>query len=268
MPMLPELQARFAAAVLQEDVGPVAALIRGDGLTPAARVQVYRNHVFTSLTETLAATYPVVCRLVDRRFFGFAADRYIRDHPPAGPCLFEYGATFPEFLGTFPPCAGHPYLMDVARLEWLMNVALHAEDVSPMAPAALGAVPPSAIGQLALRLDPAAAWLRSPWPVDRIWRANQDGADPEASVDLAAGEARLEIRRRGDVVALRRLEGAELAFRAGLGQGATLEMAVDAALDVDPGFDLAAALRALMDEALVTGFTLLPESFPEGDVRR
>jgi len=40
------------------------------------------------------ATFPVVCRLVDRRFFGFAADRYIHDHLPAGPCLFEYGGTF------------------------------------------------------------------------------------------------------------------------------------------------------------------------------
>ena len=44
------------------------------------------------------------------RFFGFAADRYIHDHLPAGPCLFEYGATFPDFLAGFPylqtPVAG------------------------------------------------------------------------------------------------------------------------------------------------------------------
>ena len=44
---------------------------------------------------------PVVCRLVDRRFFAYAADPYIRAHPPAGPCLFEYGATFPDFLAAF-----------------------------------------------------------------------------------------------------------------------------------------------------------------------
>jgi hypothetical protein len=110
MRALPEMQADLAAAILGEDARAVARLIVPDGLPPAARLQVYWNHVFTSLTETLAATYPVVCRLVDQRFFGFAADRYIRRHPPAGPCLFEYGETFPEFLATFPPCAGHPYL--------------------------------------------------------------------------------------------------------------------------------------------------------------
>src|SRR5262245_19117711 len=98
---LPELQAGFARAILREDASDVAAAVVGDGLAPAARVQVYWNHVFSSLTEALEATFPVFCRLVDRRFFGFAADRYIHAHPPGGPCLFEYGGTFPCFLASF-----------------------------------------------------------------------------------------------------------------------------------------------------------------------
>ena len=162
-------------------------MIVGDGLTSAARVQIYWNHVFTSLTEALETTFPVVCRLVDRRFFGFAANRYIRRHPPTGPCLFEYGATFPAFLASFPPCAGHPYLPDVARLEWAMNLATHAEDSAPIAPATLGRVPPDDVGRVVLRVEPSASWLRSPWPIDRIWRANQPGSDPAGTVDLAAG---------------------------------------------------------------------------------
>jgi hypothetical protein len=267
MRTLPELQAGFGSAVLREDARQVSHLIVGDGLTPAARVQVYWNHVFSSLTETLEATYPVVCRLVDRRFFGFAADRYIGSHPPAGPCLFEYGATFPDFLATFPPCAGHPYLPDVARLEWAMNVALHAEEAAPIDPAALGAVPADDVGRLILRFDPSAAWLRSRWPVDRIWQANQAAADPDSVVDLAAGGATLEIRRADDVVALRRLDSSEFAFRAALGLGSTLEMAADTALAEEPGFDVTRALRALLDEALLTGFGLLPEAPQEGGSR-
>jgi hypothetical protein len=260
MRTLPELQAGFASAVLREDARAVADLIVGDGLAPDARVQVYWNHIFSSLTETLETTYPVVCRLVDRRFFGFAADRYIRSHPPAGPCLFEYGATFPDFLASFPSCAGHPYLADIARLEWAMNSALHAEDAPAMTRAALAVVPADDVGRLALRFDPSAAWLRSPWPVDLIWRANQAGADPDASVDLAAGGVMLEIRRQDDVVSLRRLDAAEFAFRAALGQGLTLETAAQAALAEDHAFDLATMLRELLDGALLTGFTLAPET--------
>jgi hypothetical protein len=256
MPTLPEIQAGFATAILQEDARDVARAIEADGLTPAARVQLYRNHVFSSLTEALASTYPVVCRLVDRRFFGFAADMYIRRHPPAGPCLFEYGATFPDFLAAFPACADYPYLGDVARLEWAMNVTLHAEEAPPIPGAALAAVTADDVGHLALRVDPAVAWLRSDWPVDRIWLANQPGADPETTVDLSTGAVRLEVRRLDDAVALRRLDAAPFGFRSALGQGAMLEAAVNVALAEDPAFDLAAALRALLDEALVVGFTL------------
>lgn len=265
MPTLPELQADFALAVLREDARQVASLIEGDGLAPAARVQVYWHHVFSSLTDALETTYPVVCRLVDRRFFGFAADRYIRTDPPAGPCLFEYGATFPDFLATFPPCAGNPYLPDVARLEWVMNAALHAEDAAPMDPDALRAVPEDDAGRLVLQLAPSTAWLRSPWPVDRIWKANQAEADPDALVDLAGGAVMLEIRREDDVVSLRQLDAAEFAFRAALGRGSTLEVAADLALAEAPGFDVTAALRTLLGERLVTGFTLAPDAPREGE---
>jgi hypothetical protein len=257
---LPELQARLAVALLREDAREIVGAVASDGLSPAARVAVYWNHVFASLTDALEATYPVVCRLVDRRFFGFAADRFIRSHPPTGPCLFEYGEGFPDFLARFPPCSGHPYLADVARLEWAMNAALHAADARPMEPARLGEVPAANVGRLVFRVDPSAAWLRSPWPVDRIWRANQPDADPRAIVDLATGPVRLEIRRRDEQVTLRALEPADFVLRSALGAGTTFEAAADAAMAEDPGFDLAAALRTLLEEGLLTGWSLQPEA--------
>src|SRR5512132_3021200 len=89
MPTLAELQGAFGQALLGGDEQRAAALVLGDGLTPESRLGVYRHHVFTTLTAALKSTYPVVCRLVDERFFGYAADRYIRSHPPEGPCLVE-----------------------------------------------------------------------------------------------------------------------------------------------------------------------------------
>jgi Putative DNA-binding domain len=250
-----ELQADFAAAILDQDADAVAGLIAPDGLPPGGRVQIYWHHVFSSLTEALESTYPVVCQLVDRRFFGFAADRYVRSRPPEAPCLFEYGGSFPEFLENFPPCAGHPYLADVARLEWAMNVALHAEDVLPIAPAVLAQVPPGDVGRLAFRLDPSAGWLESPWPIDRIWRANQPEVDLDARVDLAAGGVALEVRRRDGAPTFRPVAWAEFAFRSALGSGASLATAADSASRGEPRFDLTAALGALIEEELLIGFT-------------
>ncbi len=255
MPSLSELERGFARALVADADEAVLGAILGDGLAPAARLRIYQTHVFTTLTAALKATYPVVCRLVDERFFAYAADRYVRECPPAGPCLFEYGESLPGFLAAFPPCGHLVYLPDVARFEWAINRALHAADAAAIEPRRLGDVPAGDVAGLVLTLDPSASYLASPWPVDRVWRANQPGADPDAIVDLAAGGTRLEIRRLGDDVVFRRLEADTYAFRSTLAAGHDLEQAVEAARAAGPEFHLARALRELLDEALVVGLS-------------
>ena len=251
MPSLRELEHGIARALLGEADDATLASILGDGLAPAARLAIYRNHVFVTLTDALKATYPVVCRLVDERFFAYAADRYIREHPPAGPCLFEYGESFPDFLAGFPPCAHLEYLPDVARLEWTINQALHAADAEALDPRWLAEVPPDDVARVTFRLHPSLSLVDSPWPMDRIWRANQPGADPGATLDLGAGGVRLEVRRLGDEVVFRSLGAGTYAFRQTLARGRALESAAAAAQTADPEFDLAPALRELLDEDIV-----------------
>ena len=101
--MLLELQMRLRRAVLGGDTAEIVAAILGDGLDPAARVGIYRNHAFATLRDALQGTFPVVCRLVDKRFFAYAAHEYLREHPPHSRCLVEYGADFAEFLAGFRP---------------------------------------------------------------------------------------------------------------------------------------------------------------------
>ncbi len=257
MSPLRELQAAMRAALLDEPGRAPVTAILDDGLGAEARLAIYRHHVLDSLTEVLGATYPVVRRLVDERFFAYAADRYIRRHPPAGPYLFEYGAAFADFLAGFPPCAHLAYLPDVARLEWAINVAAHAPDAVPLDPRALQGLDPTDAPRLRFGVHPSLTLLASPWPVDRIWRANlPDSA--ETTVDLAAGGARLAVCRRGEQVVLDALEPAPWALRAALAGGRSLEEAAAAALGLDPGLDLAAALRALLEDGTLIAFTLSP----------
>lgn len=251
MPALRELQTAFRAALLDGDARGLAPAIIEDGLAVSARLAVYRHHVLMSLTAALEATYPVVCRLVDRRFFAYAADRYIRTCPPLTPCLFEYGASFADFLRDFPPCAHLVYLPDVARLEWAMNVALHAPDLPGLDADALRALGPRALVRGVVRFDPSVSLLASPWPVDRIWRANQPGADTTAVVDLDAGGARLEVRRVGEDVVFRSLPPGVFTFRTALTLGRTLAQAAASALADDPTLDIASVVRALVDERLL-----------------
>ena len=256
MPALHELQAAFLRAMLGPEEPELLEAIVGDGLLPAARLQIYRHHVVTSLTDVLQATFPVVCRLVDERFFRYAAAAYIRQYPPAVPCLFEYGAHVPAFLAAFPPCRHLEYLADVARLEWALNTALHAEVRAPLDPAKLGGLAPYEVAQLTFQFDPSVTLLDSPWPIDQIWHVNQADEEVYAPVDLNAGGVSLEIRRWEDDVGFRRLDPAIYTFRTTLAAGHALAMAAEAALAASQEFDCVAALHELLTDGVIIGFTL------------
>lgn len=256
---LRELQNGFRETLLGAPDARLASAIAEDGLRAEARLDIYRHHVFTTLTAALRSTYPVVCRLVDERFFAYAADRFIREEPPVGPCLFEYGARFPDFLADFPACRHLAYLPDVARLEWALHAAYHADDAGTLAPLGLTEIDPERTGDLTFRFDPAYGLLASRWPIDRIWHANRMDGEP-AQVDLGTGEAWLEVSRHDDDVSFRSLTAATYAFRRPLVDGGSLAEAVASALAVDQRFDLVQALGALLRDGILTGFTLAASS--------
>ncbi len=255
MPSLRELQHGFRRALLDGDAGTLASLIVDDGMSPAERLDVYRNNVVSSLTATLQDTFPVLCRLVDERFFAYAAHEFIRAAPPKRPCLAEYGARFPAFIAAFPPCRELVYLADVARLEWAVHRAANAPDEAPLDPASLRHVAAESAPHLVFRLRQSYAYLASPWPIDRIWRANRGGAAVQ-TIDLGAGGVNLEIRRQRGDVEMRRLPAALFAFRHALSAGRNLAAATEAALGEEEAFDVTDALAGLAGEAALTGFAI------------
>lgn len=251
---LHELQTRFREAIASGNPDPLAGLVRADGIDPARRVQIYRNNTFISLTEALAATYPVVCRLVDRRFFDFAATGYIAKNLPDRPCLFEYGGSFGNFLAAFPPAAELPYLPDVARLEWALNQVRNAPLREPLAPQALNAAAQSHGAALVLHFDPALRYVASDWAVDAIWRANQSAAEATEAASFKQ-QVWLEIRGTPAGIACRRIDPAIWQLRSRLQRGDTLAEAGHAVLAETPEFDLMPALHALAAERLLVGLS-------------
>jgi hypothetical protein len=194
----------------------------------APRFAVHRRHFVHSLTQTLENTFPAVVNLVDRRFFAYAADAFIRAHPPAAPCLFEYGAALAAFLDSFPPCESLPYLGDVARLEWAMHCAFHAPDD----------IAPDAV------FLPSVFFVSSRWPVYAIWRV-ATGRD-EGPVDPAAGPAHVLVYRGEDAAYAEPLDAAEFVLHTTLAaSGGPVNAA--AALRAHDGTAAAAAARRRLE---------------------
>jgi hypothetical protein len=240
---LRDLQLAFAESVLGEADASLAGRIRGRGLSGRRRLQVYRNNTFASLTEALAAVYPVVKKLVGEEFFGYAARCYVPLHPSRSGNLHDFGAHWALFLQGFGPAAGLPYLPDVARLEWAYHRVFHEASHAPLDLASLSAVAPELYGTLRFRLHPATRLLQSQYPILRIWQVNQDGYAGDPAVDLAEGAARILVSRPHLEVELEALGEAEFTLLRAVASGRTLGEACEAAMEVQPEFDLGACLQ-------------------------
>lgn len=238
MPSLPELQALFATAVLDGDERFLAAVVPG-GADAAERLGVYRNNARHNFRDALRAVYPVVEMLVGSDFFAFAADRYRDAHPSTSGDIHRYGRRFGDFLAGFAPAAALPYLPDMARLEWAMHEIFHAPDGEPFSFERLSAAD---LATLAFELNPDCRLLRSPYPVDRLWELHQPGVDWDEAFDIASGGAAMLVRREGYEVVVERLGEGDFAMLAALAQGGRLDVAYEAAVKADAGYDLGAFL--------------------------
>jgi len=254
MLQLRDLQSAFARYLADGEAAPLVPAVASDGVSAAHRMQIYRNHLRISLSEALAATYPVVRRLLGDTCFGAFAKRYAVERPPSAPCLFEYGAGLAEFLEQFPELADFPYLPDVARLEWALNRAAHADETPALDPCRLAALDTAAFDRAVLLLHPSVTLLASPYPVAHIWKANQPGTDATEVVDLAEGGDRLLVlRRTADLDAgWRRLSAAEYTFLDRSAAGEPLMDAVAKAIAAGP-FDIAFTLTEMLAEGAFGG---------------
>jgi len=234
LPSLRELQTRFATELLSFD---------GD---PGERIAVYRNTVFSNYRNALGATYRVVQQLVGVPFFNAAVDAYVLACPSAGGDLNVYGGSFADFLATYPHASDLPYLPDVARLEWAIDEASRAADLSGAPEAlltALAAVAADRITALRFVLDPTCRFVDSAYPVWRIWQVHQPGLEGDLNVAFGIATDHLLVRREAGVVVVARLAPGDSALLRALAGGDDLAAALGAALAAEPTFDLETTLR-------------------------
>jgi hypothetical protein len=236
--------------------GAKGAYIKADGIAATDRIAIYRNNVFTNYREALKAVYPVVEKLVGEQFFRQTADGYIRAYPSLSGDLNSYGGNFSQFLAAFEPAKQLPYLPDVARLEWLMELVFHASDCTPMALAKLAAVPQSQYDELRFMLHPASQLFQSNYPIARIWQVNQPDWQGDCVVDLQLGGCQLLICRDNFSVVLKPLSLDEYTMLSRLAVGDNIATAFNKALALEPDLDLGAFLQRMVREDILVDVLL------------
>lgn len=256
---LPETQAAFAAALLDSASAIPAAFEDSDGRGGEDRFAVYRNNVLIGLIGALGDAYPVVRRLVGDEFFRGMAALFVPGHPPHSPVMLDYGQRFPEFIATFPPAAGLPYLADVARIERAWVEAYHAPEGVVIGLDAIAAVEPYMFSRLCLTPHPSIRLVRSSLPAFSIWKVNFEQSRPGPFELSPEGECALIIRPRAEVEA-RCIPAGSAELLDALVQGRSMGDAAEGVFSVDPEFDLAAQLAALFRLGAFSGWHMTSDT--------
>lgn len=203
MSALPDLQKKFIYGVLQEGKNILPDIRMTGALTPEQRMQVYRNNTFFILTDTLKATFPATAALGSEAFFRYTAREFIKSDPPESGDMNTYGASFPAFLRKAGMVKDHPFLADVAELEWLRQESYMAADESD-AP-----------------IHPSLRFFSSQWPVIKLWKLCKSLISIE-EIDMNNGENAV-IFRRGDGIEMWSVDADAFAFLKALAEGGDFE---------------------------------------------
>lgn len=255
MRSLRERQRGFAAAALFGDTAALTALgIVAGGLDPAARIAVYRNNVLGNYRHALAATYPVVRRLVGGPIFDAAIAAFVRAYPSVHGDVNRYGGDMARFLTAYPPASAQAHLPDVARLEWALDQANIAADAPALDLAALACVPVDALGGLRFALHPSAQIIKSRHAIFRLWQVNQPGYAGDGHVERQVGGDLLLVRRAPDGVVIERLAPGEHAFLTALARRRRLDDAEQRGAAAEAAFDLGEVLKRHVAAQTIVAF--------------
>ncbi len=248
---LSALETSFRDGIVTGDATVLAVFEAGE-LSEKKRLDIYRNNILINYRSALEAVYPVILRLVGTDYFGAAAHRYVQRYRSESGDIHHYGGEFCELLGGLPGALELAYLSDVARLEWSIHEAFHAADHERLDPSRLQSIHPEDYPRLRFALNPAARLLRSEYPIHRIWQVNLPDYQGDHCVDLSEGGETLLVMRRNFVMEVKAIAAADNAALSSFQRAEMFGQALEAALSIDPDFDVGSFLqRFVLNETIV-----------------
>lgn len=223
------------------------------GEPPDARLAIYRRNLLSNRHDALAATYPVVRRLVGDAFFREAARRFALAVPSRSGDLADYGAGFGDFVQDYEHASSLDYLPDVARLEWDCHESYRAADGRGRFDfAALAAIPPEEHAGLRFTFDPSVRLRRSAHPIVSIREANHP--DRDGTLAPGAGPEHAFVHRVDCAVRVERLDLASWRLLSCLREGIALGEAAERVGEADARDLLAHVLAERVADGTICAF--------------
>ncbi|NIB40761.1 DUF2063 domain-containing protein [Pseudomaricurvus alkylphenolicus] len=202
----------------------------------ARGLRVYQNNLLATAARALSVTYPVVDQLLGDEAMRVLTRGLLRESPPSTGDWADWGSDLGELILTTPLAQEHPFLFDVATLEWQLHEASRSLDQA-LEVGSLSLLADSPIEKLHIQLASSIHVMASDYPVDIIWRAHQDNDlnTHNLADELQAHQGRcyLIIHQQDDRPRLQRMTAAEYLWLADIREGLSLGELLDVHSDFD-----------------------------------
>lgn len=260
MDTLKDLQRNFIKDCLSPDFSKENIAMRKnlktEKISAYGSMGIYRESAIGNLHKILQLTYPVIEKLVGKEFFELACRKFIEQNWPETGNMDDYGEDFPVFLENFEPAKDLIYLSDTAKLEWLFHQSSIAEDSPTLEQKDIAKIPPEQYSDLELHIHPSVNFIKSKFPINKIWEMNQEGADSSEELNIdEEKEVYLMIVRPLLKTNIIEITKTESCFLQNL-KGKSLFEAYESASNVNEDFDLSDILQKHLSLQNFSGFTI------------
>jgi Putative DNA-binding domain/NGO1945 C-terminal domain len=149
------------------------------GMTPAERVEVYREQFRLRHLKNLADDYPTLAWAIGGAdAFAALATDYLLAHPPRTWDLQRLGADMPPFVETHAKWGSRARACDAARLDWAFMEIFDAPDGPPFDTSVLANTPEDRWPEARIELLPALRVVAMQSPLQDVRDALRSGKQP------------------------------------------------------------------------------------------
>lgn len=168
-------QERFWSLVTAPEGVPeqpwIASAVRGDARASAhERLSVYANMYFFRLLENLSLDFPTLYAVLGDRVFHNLITDYLAACPSSDASVRNVGSGLPLYLRDHALQLEHPWLSDLAALDWTRLDVSDREDDGVLLTSDLAEAVLEGFSQLFLRFIGAHRTLHIDYAIEPIWR--------------------------------------------------------------------------------------------------
>jgi len=154
----------FTAIRIGGDLSQVQSVVSTQGLSAVERLSTYQRSSLLKITACLEDDFQVTKSFLGEELFDELSHKYFSKYPADTHFINECGKNFPFFLQQEPLQQQHPFLSDLAKMEWLrVESFFNFFDYRTPHPVSID------YELHRIMVNPSLIKMASSWPIHKIW---------------------------------------------------------------------------------------------------